>query len=128
MNRVRVLVVDDQPTVRRALALVVAATDGFDVVAEAGTGEAAVEASHRWHPDMVVMDVNLPGIDGVEATRRLLVGSDPPAVLLVSTHDDDLGAALVTECGAAGYLTKSDFAPETLAAAWSAARSRPDGA
>lgn len=113
-----VLVVDDEPLFRQAVAAVIAETDGFAVVAQVDTGEAAVEAARRLRPDLVVMDVNLPGIDGVEATRQVLSVAAPPVVLLLSTYDDDVGADLVAECGAAGYLTKSALGPATLAAAW----------
>jgi DNA-binding NarL/FixJ family response regulator len=119
---VEVLLVDDEPLFRRAVAAVVRETDGFTVVAEVGTGEAAVEAARRLHPDLVLMDVNLPGIDGVEATRRVLADAPAeaprPVVLLLSTYDDDVGADLVAECGAAGYLTKSALGPDALRAAW----------
>lgn len=123
MADVRVLVVDDQEPFRRAMGAVVAATDGFVVVAEATTGEDSLQAAAAHHPDLVLMDVNLPGIDGLEATRRLLAGPVPPVVLLVSTHDEDAGAGYVSESGAAGYVTKSAFGPDRLAAAWASVSS-----
>ena len=64
------------------------------------------------------MDVNLPGIDGLEATRRLRAGSASPIVLLLSTYDDDAGAQFVAESGAAAYVTKSAFAPGRLEGVW----------
>ena len=72
MGIVQVLVVDDQELYRRAMAAVVEETDGFVVVGEASNGESSVEASTQLHPDLVLMDVNLPGIDGLEATRQNL--------------------------------------------------------
>jgi DNA-binding NarL/FixJ family response regulator len=122
---VTVLVVDDEPLFRAAVVAVVAETEGFAVVAQVASGEEAVEAARGLHPDVVIMDVNLPGIDGVEATRRVLLAGDPPVVLLLSTYDDDVGTDLVGECGAAGYLTKSALGPAALAAAWAA--SAPPG-
>jgi DNA-binding NarL/FixJ family response regulator len=123
---VEVVVVDDEPLFRQAVVAVVAETDGFTVVAAVGTGEDAVEAVQRLRPDLVVMDVNLPGIDGLEATRAVLAGTPaeavPPVVLLLSTYDDDLGADLVVQSGAAGYLTKSAMGPDALRAAWAASR------
>ena len=67
------------------------------------------------------MDVNLPGFDGVEATRRLLECDLPPVVLLISTYDEDVGEHFVAESGAAAYLTKATFGPDRLRKAWSAA-------
>jgi DNA-binding NarL/FixJ family response regulator len=118
---VRVLVVDDQPLFRRAMTAVVEETDGFEVVAAAASGEESLDLAAALRPDMVLMDVNLPGIDGLEATRRLRSGQEPPVVLLLSTYDEPDGARFVTESGAAGYVTKSAFGPDRLAAAWAAA-------
>ena len=118
---VRVLVVDDQAPFRQAMAAVVDATDGFTVVGEAVTGESSITTCSDLHPDLVLMDVNLPGIDGVEATRQLRAMPAPPVVLLLSTYDADAGDDLVAESGAAAYVTKSEFGPEWLATAWAAA-------
>ena len=123
MGDVRVLIVDDQEPFRRAMAAVVEATEGFVVVAEATSGEESLEAAAAHRPDLVLMDVNLPGIDGVEATRRLLAWPQPPVVLLLSTYDEDAGEGFVAESGAAGYVTKSAFGPDRLEASWSAASS-----
>jgi DNA-binding NarL/FixJ family response regulator len=122
MALVRVLVVDDQAPFRRAMRSVVEETDGFEVVGEVESGEDSLEAAARLSPDLVLMDVNLPGIDGLEATRRLLAGDAPPVVLLLSTYDDEAGESFVAESGAAGYVTKSAFGPDRLEDAWSAAR------
>jgi DNA-binding NarL/FixJ family response regulator len=118
---VRVLVVDDQATFRRAMTAVVEETDGFEVVGQAESGEESLGLAAALRPDLVLMDVNLPGIDGLEATRRLLAGDEPPVVLLLSTYDEEAGADFVTDSGAAGYVTKSAFGPDRLEAAWSAA-------
>jgi DNA-binding NarL/FixJ family response regulator len=122
MALVRVLVVDDQAPFRRAMRSVVEETDGFEVVGEVESGEDSLEAAARLSPDLVLMDVNLPGIDGLEATRRLLAGDAPPVVLLLSTYDDEAGESFVAESGAAGYVTKSAFGPDRLEDAWPAAR------
>jgi DNA-binding NarL/FixJ family response regulator len=120
---VRVLVVDDQAPFRRAMRSVVEETDGFEVVGEVDSGEASLEAAATLAPDLVLMDVHLPGIDGLEATRRLAALPVPPVVLLLSTYDDDAGEGFVAESGAAGYVTKSAFGPDRLESAWSSASS-----
>ena len=118
---VHVLVVDDQAPFRQAMSAVVGATEGFAVVGEVASGEDSVAACAELRPDLVLMDVNLPGIDGVEATRRVRALPSPPVVLLLSTYDADAGVAFVSESGAAGYVTKGEFGPEWLSAAWTAA-------
>jgi len=118
---VHVLVVDDQAPFRRAMAAVVDATEGFDVVGEATSGEESVFAFDGLRPDLVLMDVNLPGIDGLEATRRLRALPSPPVVLLLSTYDADAADGFVAESGAAAYVTKGDFGPDRLSAVWAAA-------
>src|SRR5207253_3922970 len=85
---VRVLIVDDQEPFRLAARMVVEATDGFEVVGDAETGEDSVEAAHELDPDLVLMDVNLPGINGLEATRRILDGSTRVVILLLSTYEE----------------------------------------
>jgi DNA-binding NarL/FixJ family response regulator len=69
------------------------------------------------------MDVHLPGIDGVEATRRLLLGARPPKVVLLSTYDDEAGQQFLADCGATAYVHKAAFGPDRLEQAWSASRS-----
>jgi DNA-binding NarL/FixJ family response regulator len=117
---IRVLVVDDQQLFRGAMTAVVDATDGFEVVGTAASGEQALTVGAALGPDLVLMDVNLPGIDGVEATRRLRASRPGLVVLLLSTYDALEGEALAAECGAVGYVTKSELAPDTLSAAWAA--------
>jgi DNA-binding NarL/FixJ family response regulator len=118
---VRVLLVDDQAPFLQAMSAVVAETAGFEVVGEASSGEGSLLAAAELLPDFVLMDVNLPGMDGLEATRRLRRRPSPPAVLLLSTYDDDAGAIFVAECGATAYVTKSAFGPDRLRDVWTAA-------
>ncbi|HLB62947.1 MAG TPA: response regulator transcription factor [Actinomycetota bacterium] len=118
---VRVLIVDDQEPFRAAARMVVDATEGFEVVAEAETGEESIDKAAELGPDLVLMDVNLPGIDGLEATRRILAAARPPVVLLVSTYEAEEYEPRAAECGAAAYIPKSVFSPDRLESAWAAA-------
>ena len=118
---VRVLVVDDMAPFRAAMAAVVEAADGFVVVGQVASGEESVTASAALRPQLVLMDVNLPGIDGLEATRQLRAGTTPPVVLLLSTYDADGTDQLVRQSGAAAYVTKAEFGPDRLAAVWAEA-------
>ena len=119
---VRVLIVDDQAPFREAARAVVELTDGFELAGEAETGEDAVDRARVLSPDLVLMDVNLPGIDGLEATRRILRESDGRVVvLMVSTYEADEYAPRAAEAGAAGYIPKSEFEPDRLSEAWDAA-------
>jgi CheY-like chemotaxis protein len=122
MAVVRVLVVDDVQAYLGAMVAVVAETPGFAVVAEASSGEDALVVATQSVPDLVLMDVHLPGIDGLEATRRLLLGACPPTVVLLSTYDDDAGRQFVAESGATAYVHKAVFGPDRLEQAWSASR------
>jgi DNA-binding NarL/FixJ family response regulator len=119
---VRVLIVDDQEPFRLAARIVVEATEGFEVVGDSDTGEASVAAARELHPDLVLMDVNLPGINGLDATRQILSESNGTVVvLLLSTYEAAEYAPRAAECGAAGYIPKSQFGPDQLRDAWSAA-------
>lgn len=119
MADVRVLIVDDQEPFLRAMAAVVEATPGFVVVGSATTGEESLVAATGLRPQLVLMDVNLPGIDGIEAARRLTSGPGGPVVVLLSTYDED--QCDVAGCGATAYVAKAAFGPDRLSAAWRAA-------
>ena len=117
---IRLVVADDQPVVRRGLALFLADEDDIEVVGEAANGPEAVRRSHELHPDVVLMDVRMPGGDGLAATRELAGAPDAPAVVVVTTFDLDEYLFGAVEAGASGFLLK-DCDPDELAAAVRAA-------
>ena len=118
-SAVSVLIVDDQAPFRRAAAAVVKVTGGFEVAGEAGSGEEAVELAEALAPQLVLMDINMGGISGIEATRRITAGSPQVVVVLLSTYQaDDLPADAATS-GAVAYVNKEEFGPQVLQAVWS---------
>jgi DNA-binding NarL/FixJ family response regulator len=115
---VRVLIVDDQEPFRLAARMVVEATDGFEVIGESESAEDSIEVARQLQPDLVLMDVNLPAMNGLEATRRILAESGHIVVLILSTYEPDEYAPRAAEAGAAAYIPKSAFGPDQLAEAW----------
>ena len=111
---VRVLVVDDQAPFRHAARAVVGVTPGFEVVAEAESGEEAVALAHDLHPDVVLMDVHLPGIDGMAACRAIVADHPATTVLLLSTYREEDVPSDAQTCGAQAYVSKEHFGPEVL--------------
>jgi DNA-binding NarL/FixJ family response regulator len=110
-----VLVVDDHPAFR-ALARTYLTQQGFDVAGEAADGPAALDLAAFIRPEIVLLDVQLPGMDGFEVARRLNAGDLPPTVVLVSTRDARDYGPRIAESGAAGFLTKSRLSGDTLRA------------
>lgn len=115
---VRVLIVDDQEPFRSAARLVVSITDGFEMVGEAKTGEEAVSLSAELTPDLVLMDINLPGIDGLEATRQIVEAQPHIRVIVLSTYEAGEYEQRALDAGATSFLPKSDFDPDTLLSGW----------
>jgi DNA-binding NarL/FixJ family response regulator len=113
---VRLVVADDQALVRTGFRMILTA-DGIDVVAEASTGHEAIDAVRRTRPDVVLMDIRMPALDGLEATRRILAADgDAPRVLMLTTFDLDEYVYAALAAGASGFLLK-DVSPEQLTAA-----------
>ena len=116
--RVSVLLVDDQEPFRGAARVVLGRTDGFELVGEAQSGEEAVDLVGKLDPRMVLMDINMPGISGIEATRRIVDAHPDVMVVLVSTYQaDDLPADAATS-GAVAYVNKEEFGPQVLQDVW----------
>lgn len=114
---IRVLIVDDQESYRSAARMVVGLADGFEVVAETDSGESGVELAMDLAPDLVLMDINMAGIDGLEATRRIAEQGGPD-VLVLSTYEADVYESKARDAGAIGFISKADFDPFSLAEIW----------
>ncbi len=110
------MVVDDQPVVRAGFAAIVDAEPDLEVVGEAADGHAALELAGRLAPDVVLMDIRMPGMDGLTATARLTAADDPPRVLVLTTFDQDAYVYEALRAGASGFLLK-DAQPADLLAA-----------
>jgi DNA-binding NarL/FixJ family response regulator len=113
---IRVLVVDDQSMVRAGFRMLLTGEDDIEVVAEAGNGRDAVTEAERLHPDVVLMDIRMPELDGLEATRRILDSQPSARVLVLTTFDLDEYVYEALKAGASGFVLKDD-PPEQLLAA-----------
>ena len=115
---VPVLIVDDQAPFRTVARTVVGLAPGFSVVAEAETAEEALDQVDELHPSLILMDINLPGINGIEATRRITAADTSATVILLSTYTQDDLPADARTCGAAAYVHKEDMSPALLRRIW----------
>jgi two-component system invasion response regulator UvrY len=115
---VRVLIVDDQLPFRAVARTVIGMTPGFEVTSEAESGEAALAAVAEAPPDLVLMDINLPGINGIEATRRIRADHPEIEVILLSTYSEADLPADALEVGALAYVHKEDFGPALVRELW----------
>jgi two-component system invasion response regulator UvrY len=115
---VRVLIVDDQAPFRAAARAVIARVQGFDLAAEATSGEEAVEVARALRPHLVLMDINMGAMDGLEATRLITDELPDTMVVLVSTYQIDDMPPSARQCGAAAYLNKDELSPRTVRTLW----------
>jgi len=113
---IRVLIADDQDLVRAGFRMILGAHDDIEVVGEAGNGREAVEAAQLLKPDVVLMDIRMPGLDGIDATRRLFERPHPPRVLMLTTFDLDQYIYEALKAGASGFMLKN-APPDRLAEA-----------
>ena len=113
---IRVLLADDHPVVRRGMTALLSSLDGVEVVGEADNGEDAVREAQVLRPDVVVMDVQMPRLDGVAATRRLIAAVPDVAVLVLTMFEDDETVFAAMQAGARGYLLKGADQADILAA------------
>ncbi len=122
MTALRVLVADDHPVVRDGLRAMLASAGVAEVVCEAATGDQAVRQAAVCHPDVVVMDLAMPGLDGVEATRQIMQANPQVGVLVLTMHDDDDAVFAAMQAGARGYVLKGASQQELVQAIWAVAR------
>jgi DNA-binding NarL/FixJ family response regulator len=113
---IRVLLADDQPLVRAALQMVITDAPGIEVAGEAGTGAEAVRLAGTLRPDVVVMDIRMPGTDGIEATRLITAAPCTASVVVLTTFDDDENVYAALRAGASGFLVKDMALEEILTA------------
>jgi DNA-binding NarL/FixJ family response regulator len=116
VSAIRVLLADDQRLVRSGFRMILRSDPGLEVVGEAGDGVEAVAEAKRLAPDVVLMDVRMPKVDGIEATRRLMRLDDPPRVLVLTTFDLDEYVFAALRAGASGFLLKDAPEEQLLAA------------
>ena len=121
---VSVLVVDDQAPFRMAARAVLRRAEGFELIGDAASGEEAVEMVAQLHPALVLMDINMPGINGIEATRQIIAEAPETVVFLCSTYEIADVPPDAPDSGASAYINKEELAPSVLVALW-AARDKP---
>jgi len=114
--KIRVVVADDHPVVRAGLVALLEDAADIEVVGEAASGDQAVAVTRQQQPDLVLMDLRMPGLSGVEATRQITAWADPPTVLILTTYESDDDIISAIEAGANGYLLKAAPEEEILAA------------
>ncbi|MBF9073118.1 response regulator [Streptacidiphilus fuscans] len=115
-TKVRVVLADDQPLVRSGLRVLINDNPDLEVVGEAGSGDEAIDVVAQVRPDVVVMDIRMPGMNGIEATRRITAGPEPTHVIMLTTFDDDDYVYGALRAGASGFLVKDMALDEILSA------------
>ncbi|MBO2452070.1 response regulator transcription factor [Actinomadura barringtoniae] len=116
MTRIRVLLADDQELVRAGLRMALDAASGIEVVGEAGTGAQAVRLARELRPDVAVMDIRMPGMDGIEATQMITTERPAARVIMLTTYDEDANVYASLRAGAGGFLVKDMPLDDMIAA------------
>ncbi len=116
MEPTRILIADDHPHFREGLSALLLSAPDLEVVGEAGDGDEAISLAARLQPDVILMDLNMPGTGGIEASRRILYTSPHISILVVSMHEDDDSVFATLQDGARGYLLKGALNAEILRA------------
>lgn len=114
VNKTRILLADDHPLLRQALVNVLEKYDDFEVIAEASDGLEAVKLATQLLPDVVIMDISMPNLNGLEATKQIKASCPSIAVLVLTVHSDNEHVFSILQVGAGGYLTKSVYGDEVI--------------
>ena len=125
MTPLRIVIVDDHAVVRRGVRALLESHPGWEVSAEGSTGREAVELVKRLHPDVVVMDLSLPELNGLDATRQILAAGGPTRVLILTAHESEQLIREVLRAGAQGYVLKSDAGRALVSAVEALVDGRP---
>ena len=113
-GKTRIMLADDHPLLRQALRNVLEKEQDFEVIAEASDGEEAVKLATKLIPDVVIMDISMPNLNGLEATRQIKASCPTIAILVLTVHDDNEHIFSILQAGAGGYLTKSVYGDEVI--------------
>jgi DNA-binding NarL/FixJ family response regulator len=116
MNKTTVVVVDDHPLLRDGIINLLEKEDDFEVIGQAGDGEEAIRIVDERPPDVVIMDIGMPGVDGIDATRQIKADHPEVCVLALTVHDSEEYIAAILDAGAAGYLLKTTYGKELVEA------------
>jgi DNA-binding NarL/FixJ family response regulator len=125
MNTLKILIADDHDLVRKGLRMLIEERPGWNVCAEARSGREAVDLALQHHPDIVVVDISMPDLNGLEATRLIRKACPKAEVLVITHHDSDEMAAEVLDAGARGYVLKSDSDQDLVRAVEALSRHKP---
>jgi len=121
MEKIRVLIVDDHPVFRFGLRSLISSIPDMEVIGEATSGDSAIEQAAILQPDIILMDINMPGLNGIEATRKILAAQPEIGILVITMFDDD-SVFDAMQAGARGYLLKGADPEETVRAIHSVAK------
>ena len=116
MKKIRLMLVDDHDVVRAGLKAFLESQGDFEIVAEAGNGEEAIRQAELVKPDVIIMDITMPGMDGMEATRKIRINCPDSLILALTVHDDKQYLIKMLTAGASGYITKQSAVDELVAA------------
>lgn len=122
MSPIRLLLVEDETLLRHALAQLLSAEEDIEVVGQAANGEAAIALAAELAPDVILMDIRMPRLDGIEAARRICAAEDHPAIVILTVYHDDENVFHAVKAGALGYVLKDGSPEQTVEAVRAAAR------
>jgi two-component system, NarL family, response regulator LiaR len=114
LNKIKIIVADDHPLLRQALRNVLEEQPDFEIIAEASDGEDVVKLANELNPDIIIMDISMPNLNGIEATRQIKASHPLIAVLVLTIHSDSEHILSILQAGASGYLTKSVYGDEVI--------------